>query len=55
LCRVTHIEEGRGSLPQYDKEKYKEMVLDAAETVLGFFGFDRMIYSNIKKGRKKMV
>jgi hypothetical protein len=53
LCRVTHIEEGRGSLPQYDKEKYKEMVLDAAETVLGFFGFDRMIYSNIKKGRKK--
>ena len=55
MCRVTHIEEGRGSLPQYDKEKYKEMVLDAAETVLGFFGFDRMIYSNIKKGRKKMV
>ena len=29
------------------------MILDAAETVLGFFGFDRMIYSNIKKGRKK--
>jgi len=22
--------------PQYDKEKYKEMLLDAAETVLGF-------------------
>jgi len=21
-----------------DKEKYKEMILDAAETVLGFFG-----------------
>ena len=37
LCRVTHIEEGRGSLPQYDKEKYKEMALDAADTVLGFF------------------
>jgi hypothetical protein len=28
------------SLPPYDKEKYKEMILDAAETVLGFFGFD---------------
>ena len=30
------------------------MVLDAAETVLGFFGFDRTVYSNFKKkkGRK---
>jgi hypothetical protein len=37
---VTPVENLR-SLPQYDKEKYKEMVLDAAETVLGFFGFDR--------------
>jgi DNA polymerase elongation subunit (family B) len=51
LCRVTPIENFT-SLPQYDKEKYKEMVFDAAETVLGFFGFDRSIYSNIKKGRK---
>jgi hypothetical protein len=40
-------------LPQYDKEKYKEMILDAAETVLGFFGFDRSAYSNLKKGRRK--
>jgi len=39
------------SLSQYDKEKYKEMILDAAETVLGLFGFDRTVYSssNIKK------
>ena len=44
------------SLPQYDKQKYKEMTLDAAETVLGFFGFDRTAYSNLKKNngtRKK--
>ena len=41
------------SLPQYDKEKYKEMILDAAETVLGFFGFDRSAYSNSKKRRRK--
>jgi hypothetical protein len=36
-------------------EKYKEMTLDAAETVLGFFGFDRTVYSNINriKGRKR--
>jgi hypothetical protein len=53
LCRVTHIEEGRGSPPQYDKEKYKEMALDAADTVLGFFGFNRSTYSNIKKGRRR--
>ena len=52
LCRVTPIENIQ-SLPQYDKEKYKEMILDAAETVLGFFGFDRTIYSNIKKRKRK--
>ena len=40
------------SIPQYDKEKYKEMILDASETVLGFFGFDRCVYSSSKKGRK---
>ena len=34
----------------YDKEKYKEMILDAAETVLGHFGFDRTSYGN-----KKMI
>jgi hypothetical protein len=30
------------------------MVLDAAETILGFFGFDRTVYGNYKKkkGRK---
>ena len=40
--------ENTESLPQYDKEKYKEMIPDAAETVLGIFGFDRTVYSNIK-------
>jgi hypothetical protein len=32
---------------------YKEMILDASETVLGFFGFDRSGYSNNKKIRRK--
>jgi hypothetical protein len=32
------------SILQYDREKYKEMLLDAAETVLGIFGFDRTVY-----------
>jgi hypothetical protein len=51
---VTPIE-NLASPSQYDKEKYKEMILDAAETVLGFFGFDRGVYSSFKKnnGRKK--
>jgi hypothetical protein len=43
-------------LSQYDKEKYREMILDAAETILGLFGFDRTVYSNNiknKKGRRK--
>jgi hypothetical protein len=30
LCRVTPIE-NFASLPQYDKEKYKEMILDSAK------------------------
>ncbi len=39
----------------YDKEKYKEMILDAAETVLGYFGFDRTIYGNKKNtGPRKL-
>jgi hypothetical protein len=28
------------------------MILDAAETVLGFFGLDKTVYSNSKKGRR---
>jgi DNA polymerase elongation subunit (family B) len=52
LFRVTPIENTE-SLPHYDKERYKEMILDAAETVLGFFGFDRSAYSNLRKGRRK--
>jgi hypothetical protein len=58
LYRVVPIAIGNAqakSLSQYDKEKYREMILDAAETVLGFFGFDRTVCGNIKKkkGRRK--
>ena len=28
---------------EYDRTKYQEMLLDAAETTLGIFGFDRYI------------
>ena len=50
LCRVTSIgsiNEKKENL-EYDKEKYKDMILDAAETVLGYFGFDRTLYGNRK-------
>lgn len=38
LCRVILVCNNRenNGKTNYDKEKYKEMVLDAAETVLGF-------------------
>jgi len=53
LCRVVPIAMGNAQaepLSQYDKEKYKEMILDVAETILGLFGFDRTVYSsNTKK------
>jgi hypothetical protein len=49
---VTPIE-NLASLPPYDKEKYKEIIHDAAETLLAYFGFDRDAYDNIKKGRRK--
>ena len=32
--------------PEYDKEKYREILLEAAETVLGYFGFDRTDYGD---------
>jgi DNA polymerase elongation subunit (family B) len=50
LCRVVPVENTYESNTEvafsYDKEKYREMILDAAETVLGYFGFDRTAYGN---------
>ena len=43
LCRVLPIgnahENGTEEAFSYVKEKYREMILDAAETVLGYFWF----------------
>jgi DNA polymerase elongation subunit (family B) len=36
----------------YDKEKYREILLEAAESILGYFGFDRTVYRDRKKNRK---
>jgi len=34
---------------EYDREKYKEMLLDASETILGIFGFDRTLFGKPKE------
>jgi DNA polymerase elongation subunit (family B) len=38
--------------PGYDKKKYCDMLLEAAESILGYFGFDRTVYGDRKKNRK---
>jgi DNA polymerase elongation subunit (family B) len=65
LCRVVPLEallkvekendgkENDKTLKYYDKDKYREMILDAAETVLRLFGFDRTVYGNPVDKRKK--
>ncbi|MGB7954145.1 MAG: hypothetical protein WCF23_09205 [Candidatus Nitrosopolaris sp.] len=56
IRRVTALELIREEEElNYDKEKHREMLLEAAETVRGYFGFDRTIYdakATNKKNRK---
>lgn len=54
LCRVTPlglIKQGKEL--KYDKEKYRNMMLEAAETELGYFGFDRTAFGAAKKRNRK--
>ena len=56
LCRVASVNSSINEKKEkldYDREKYKEMILDAAETVLGYFGFDRALYGNNKNLSKR--
>jgi DNA polymerase elongation subunit (family B) len=65
LCRVVPLEilykvgekgkddKENGKTLNYDKDKYKEMILDAAETVLGYFGFNRTVYGTRIIERKR--
>ncbi len=54
LCRVKPREFIKHEeAPDYDKEKYTEMLLEAAETVLGFFGFDRTVYGDVRKKKNR--
>jgi DNA polymerase elongation subunit (family B) len=62
LCRVVPLEilqkvekdgkEEKSTL-NYDKDRYREMILDAADTVLICFGFNRTVYENPGNNRKK--
>ncbi len=48
---VDFIEDGRKQV--YDKEKYREMLLEAAETILSYFGFDRTVYGDTSRGKNR--
>jgi DNA polymerase elongation subunit (family B) len=37
----------------YDREKYREMLLEAAETVLGYLGFDRTLFGDTSRSKNK--
>jgi DNA polymerase elongation subunit (family B) len=41
-----------GKQHDYDKEKYREMLLESAERVLGYFGFDRTLYGDTIRNKK---
>jgi len=45
FCRVVPVlKHEEDKVRSYDKEKYCDLLLDAAETVLGYFGFDGSVY-----------
>jgi DNA polymerase elongation subunit (family B) len=43
----------QGKEQDYDKEKYREMLLEAVETVLGYFGFDRTLYGDTSRNKNR--
>jgi hypothetical protein len=51
LCRVVPVlkDEKEQVVTSYDKEKYRDLLLDAAETGLGYFGFDADVYKESEK------
>src|SRR5215472_11017486 len=48
---IQFIEEWREQV--YDKEKYREMLLEAAETVQGYFGFDRILFGVTSRSKNR--
>ncbi len=54
LCRIIPVltKEKEEVAISYDKEKYRDLLLDAAETALGYFGFDGSVYKSENRGIK---
>jgi hypothetical protein len=50
---IDLIKQGKEQEQKYDKEKYRDMLLEAAETGLGYFGFDRTAFGAAKKRNRK--
>jgi DNA polymerase elongation subunit (family B) len=53
LCRVLSYELA-GCKIHYDKEKYKDMVLNTAKTILSTFGFSREIFGPTSSPRSRI-
>jgi hypothetical protein len=58
LCRIVPVlnHEKEDKVTSYDREKYCDLLLDAAETVLGYFGFDASVHKkseNKERNNKK--
>jgi DNA polymerase elongation subunit (family B) len=51
--RLEFIKQGKDQEQRYDKEKYRDMLIEAAETGLGYFGFDRTAFGAAKKRNRK--
>jgi len=48
LRRVATVSSDNNFGLNYSREKYKEMLLDAAENMLGVFRFDRTLFGKLK-------
>jgi len=53
LRRVMPLELIEGKGEEYDKDRYCEMLLEATENVLGYFGFDKSIYGHSSRNRNR--
>ena len=57
LCRVVPVltKEKEKVARSYDKVKYLELLLNATETVLGYFGFDGSVYKPEKRDQNQQT
>jgi DNA polymerase elongation subunit (family B) len=53
LLRVTALNLIEDNEQDYDREKYREMLLDAAETILSSFGFSRSLYGDTSRNNNR--